>query len=90
MLRYRWSGENVSTQHAKTQAKSTARVKQNMLDFLSNNPLYQDAINDITHGKTRRRTVKLFGTLPLFLIKTKNSKTTWYLFNIIPFFQIKG
>ena len=86
LLKYRWHGENISIVNKKLSRDNNKRVQQNMVGWLSGDPLLQKELQKVVCGKrwtgiplirvryTRDRVIyRLFGFLPIW-IRKENKK----------------
>ncbi len=53
LLKYRWHGNNISVEYAQKQSELTQKVKQNILDRLTNNTQQQKSIMDCVNNKIK-------------------------------------
>lgn len=47
LLDYRWHGENISAKKSDIQLNNSRKIQQNILDYLTTNPKYQNILSDI-------------------------------------------
>lgn len=47
LLDYRWHGENISATKSDIQLNNSRKIQQNILDYLTTNPKYQNILSDI-------------------------------------------
>ena len=77
LLRYRWAGTNISVIHSATQQNVTQRVKQNILNKLTDDTTTQQYILDYINGRIKRGILlpKWLGRICCFFIpKHKNRR----------------
>lgn len=86
LLRYRFHGNNLSTVHQNVQIDNTNRIKQEMLDFLTNDKQLQKAICELICSKAQ---AKLNYTLLQRLFSIKNSPDKKYKYISILGLRIK-
>ncbi len=79
LFKHRWHGENVSITNASCQIENDLKVRQNMLNFLTDDKCVQDEINGIVK-KSRKEWIKI----PIIKIRRKPKKTILRLFGILP------
>lgn len=79
LFKHRWHGDNVSITDAVCQNENDLKVRQNMLNFLTDDKNMQDEINDIIK-KNRKEWIKV----PFIKIRHKSKKTIFRLFGIFP------
>lgn len=91
LYHYRWHGNNVSFKYLDIQLKNSDKIRQNMLDFLTDDPALQQKILEIINPAQTKSITKyyLFNLIPFLKIKKKGNKTKYYLFSFIPILKRK-
>ena len=77
MCKYRWHETNVSNTGKELQLKNDARVKQNMLDFLTHDESLRTPLKEIIRGGR-------WAGIPIIKVRYRQNETVWRLFGIIP------
>lgn len=76
LLEYRWHGANVSIEHATQQRNLTDKIRQNILNKLTDDPKKQRFILAYAHGKTKRGILlpKWFGRIFCLFIFNRTTR----------------
>ncbi len=87
-LEYRVHGDSITGSMSQIQLNTANKIRQNVLDFLTDKIQVQNAIkSSMGHGTSYY--VRLFDLIPIFKVRVKPYKTRWYLFGFLPLVAIK-
>ncbi len=90
LLKYRWHDSNVSVRQRDIQEKNDARVKQNILSFLTCDKKLSRKLQINIKGQKTAAPILLFGFIPLLRFVSKGRSKKTYLFYVIPFTKFKN
>ena len=76
---YRWHGENVSIKKNAIQVASSQKVRDNILNLLTQDKQIQDTVNNMISGR-QEKTLYLFSRIPVLRIKKTPKYVKYYLF----------